>query len=160
MTNKNGRAESTYTVLPLDEETLCSEAMQTMREGIASGKSERKNEPARCWSRGWAITRTPIGIYAICEEGVGPSKTLEEGSLDIEFWFESKPQKTDTGERRTMSIFPELTLSLDSEDAVEYVDITRDPVPLHEWIRTFGSRLEHNYYHWQETLERAHDNDF
>ena len=160
MINKTKRASSEYTVRPLDEETLRSEAMQLIREGITSGKSERKTEPARCWSRGWAITVTPIGTYAICKEGVGPSKTLEEASLDVEFWFQDSPQKTDTGERRTMPMFPELTLSLNYEDAVEYIDLTLDPVPLHEWIREFGSRLEHNYHHWQWTLERAFDNDF
>ena len=149
------RKETDITVIPIDEAELCKQAMEHMRIGVDSGEYKRKEMPGSCWSNKWAIAQTPKGTYAICTEGVGPKTTVEEKPLVIEFWFQSKKKKDEKGfDMWTQGMFPEISSEYSVQELEELA--TGKPVYLHDWIRSFGGRLEHNYWLWINILEKAY----
>ena len=90
----------------------------------------------------WGYVETPAGIYVLCDEGVGDSKPVTADNK-VRFEF-TRAFKTENG--KSFSVVPCLAISLDDQEVKELSVVQR--IPLHEFIRTFGNRLEANYRTW------------
>ena len=90
----------------------------------------------------YGIVRTPNGIYGLCSEGVGSDKPItKENPMTLSFY--SHKEQSD-GVLGGSSMFPVVSLSMYG-DALEK-HIGNEKVNLADFIRSFGSRLESNYY--------------
>lgn len=99
----------------------------------------------------WGIVETPRGLYALCTEGVGNSRPItDEEPLDVDVYVS---KSKDDGEKQFISMYPSASLKLGPEELRSYA--SGDKVPLHDWIRSFGARLEANYSGWRRALEAA-----
>ena len=90
----------------------------------------------------WGYVKRSDGkVFALCTEGVGQSTPITEKSgLEIDFYVGGsfRPQVHQTLLRSELLALP-----------------VAEIVPLHEFIRSFGSRLESNYFQWKSTLEHV-----
>jgi hypothetical protein len=101
----------------------------------------------------WAIMDTPSGVFALCTEGVGPDGPVtDERPLTVEFWASAY---ADADEHTFISMFPSCTQKFGPDELRALA--TGKPVALHDFIRSFGSRLEANYSQWQRLLEKAQE---
>jgi hypothetical protein len=103
---------------------------------------------------------TPEGVYILCTEGVGPKDPLgPDDEFTVDFWLSgSRPERDEQTEDgwKTVgwtSIFPTVTATLTGDEIAE-LPVTEE-LPLHEFIRTFGARLETNFAIWSKTLSSA-----
>ena len=89
----------------------------------------------------------PVGnMFILNTEGVGGSKPVsKEHPVFIEFHA-----SRETGEGRCGSVLPVATAEMQDSDFAD-VPIS-GKVNLTEFIRSFGSRLEHNFYSWHSVL--------
>jgi len=95
----------------------------------------------------WGIVTTQRGIFALTSEGVGPKSPItNDNFLTISFWGE---YKNDDGVSVDCTPFSTLNINLDS---LKEFGIEKE-IPLHEFIRNFGGRLENNYDMWKTMLE-------
>jgi hypothetical protein len=131
-------------VTPIDLSSLEAEAAEwKTKHNEIDGKP-----PVTKAGAGWkfGIVETPQGVYALCDEGVGPvAPVTAENTLTVEFYDKSDPNM--------LAMFPFGTAELDDQDLLALPQ--GEPVNLEEFIRTFGSRLDGNYASWKQTLERA-----
>jgi hypothetical protein len=95
---------------------------------------------------------TPNGVFALCSEGVGSSIPVSvQNPVDVEFYAQG------TGEKgRWSGCFPEAIERLDA-DQLRNLPVSKK-INLAQFIRSFGARLENNYYEWKNLLERAMKN--
>lgn len=144
------RTPSKVAVTPLDLSELQTGAIEYKNKKIASDPDEDK--PRTCVE---ARTISPMGIVeidggvcVICQEGV--SWDVRDGE---DFTFEFYVSTADPAEpdRRFVGMFPEVGLCCSADEIRAMA--TGDPVPLHEWIRVFGDRLETNYRQQRRHLE-------
>ena len=91
---------------------------------------------------------TQDGMFVLCDEGVGNKKPISfEHPYQLEFWRERNE-----GDGIIMEIKPCLLMRFEEADLRACA--TGETQPLHEFIRTFGGRLDSNYM----TFERWLDN--
>ena len=143
MSRHKERDPTDIMVTPLDLSALQQGAVDFANKDVDESQGEvKKCVGARCDTYGVVI----IGddLYPICTEGVGyktPVGDDDDTMLELEFWGRYKTPGQD-GE--SCGIFPFCSQKLNAEEVRGLA--TGEPVNLAEWIRTFGSRLESNYY--------------
>ena len=136
---REARAESIVPVLLLDMDRIAAKVTAEIGDQLAD------NETVRL-SRQFGIVRTERGTFALCTEGVGGTKSIEDAELTIEVHT-----KTHEGENKIRSsLIPRWTFTMDADQVAEYV--TDERVYLHEFIRSFGGRLENNFRSWERAL--------
>jgi hypothetical protein len=90
------------------------------------------------------VVRTARGFIGINSEGVIDAKPVsDENPLEINLYVSHKGG---------CQMFPWTSIKF-VPDQIENL-ISGDPVPLHEFVRSFGSRLESNYYICEDHLNR------
>lgn len=95
----------------------------------------------------WGVVPTERGVYALCDEGVGPSDPITTGDpLQVDVW-------EDCSGEGFISIFPVAQAVIQPDELLTYV--TTETLPLEDFIRTFGARLDANYEQWRRLLESA-----
>jgi len=136
MTRRRERKKSKNVVLVLDFSEKFKELLQHHCEKNGLDPEEHEVSFHHGGDRGIIIT--PNGTYILCHEGVGKEDTIEElGTVEFEM---------DACKKGSMSIFPNYILRL-SADEIKALP-RKESIPLHEFIRTFGRRLECNYNEW------------
>jgi len=149
------REPSTVTVTVLNLESAEAAALDYLRKHAqvdAELGSDVKIPTAVRADERWAIVDTPQGLYALCGEGVGPDRPItDEQPLTVSFYVTAYEGKGDG----FISLAPACETKLGPDDLRERA--TGEQKPLHEFIRSFGARLESNYSAWRRTLEAAHD---
>jgi hypothetical protein len=146
--SRYNRIPSTVVVTPLD----LSDVEESAAEYLTKHREVDGKSAVTKTSTGhtWGIVETPHGIYALCTEGVGPDHPItDEKPLTVELWVR---EYADT-EQDFISMFPACSQKLRPDDLRERA--TGEPVPLEDFIRTFGGRLEANYSGWRVLLEKA-----
>jgi hypothetical protein len=98
----------------------------------------------------WGIVDTPLGLYALCDEGVGRARPVSDEHPALMDIYEDAHQN-EYGETY-LSIVPCATLRATEADLRKAAE-DGEQVPLQEFIRTFGARLDQNYEEWRRTLE-------
>lgn len=134
------KRESNVVVKVLDLSKLEQEAFDYLK------RKNIEESYTRCESRfNWGIVETSNGLYALCDEGVGPGKPItEEHPLFLEFHGKSD---------QSFSLFPIVGSSVNDKELKELP--VKEEKNLANFIRTFGSRLETNFNEWNSTLENA-----
>jgi hypothetical protein len=130
------REATKITVKVLDLAEITSTALEYARENtdIKEGSTCRPDHQ-------WGIVETPKGVFALCAEGVGSKHPVsEKNPLEISFYFACG---------KSFEILPRLSMKL--KDFGE-IPIEKE-INLAEFIRSFGTRLEHNYKVWKHILE-------
>jgi len=90
---------------------------------------------------------TDYGMFILCDEGVGNKEPVsEEHPYQLDFWQERKE-----GDVTRMGIGPCLTMKL--QETIIRECATGKTEPLHEFIRTFGDRLDSNYIHFESHID-------
>jgi len=90
---------------------------------------------------------TDHGIFILCDEGVGNIEPVsDEHPYQLDFWNERKE-----GEVTHMGMMPCLTMKLKETNIRECA--TGEAEPLHEFIRTFGDRLDTNYLNFERHID-------
>lgn len=106
-------------------------------------KGEVPAESMDCREVGYV--QTEKGMFCLCTEGVGDGKPITaDNKLDMDLY----PRWPGT-----MSIIPVGTIEL--TDAEILMLPTKREVPLEDFIRSFGRRLESNYDIWLTALTKA-----
>jgi len=101
----------------------------------------------------WAYVDTDDGLFALCDEGVGPDYpiTNEQGKrLKVDLYEE---YDKDSNGHTAIGMMP-IGQIVFTADEIREMDVQLE-VPLHQFIRKFGSRLECNYYNWKKVLSKA-----
>jgi hypothetical protein len=115
------------------------------KEGVQMPAEVRTGE-------GWGVVEIGDDLYALCTEGVGPDTPVtDEKPLVLDLFV--RRYENDSESERFISMFPAATVKLKPENLREAM--TEQQVPLDEYIRSFGARLESNYEQWRMTLEAA-----
>ena len=137
------RVESTVKVNILDLSSLEENAIKFINENVV--KDGDLAVSANAYGGTHGIVETDEGTYYLCSEGVGmDSPVTNDNPIVLEFHY-----NTESG---GMSIFPACSMKL-TIDKIDEV-IADNYVPLHEFIRSFGSRLEDNYRQWDQKLRK------
>ncbi len=90
---------------------------------------------------------TDDGMFVLCSEGVGNKNPIsEEHPYQLEFFNERKE-----GDVTHMGIGPCLWMRFEEDGLRECA--TGETQPLHEFIRTFGDRLDTNYMNFERWLD-------
>jgi len=98
----------------------------------------------------YGFIETEDGAYVICSEGVGNSSPIsEENPYELHFYTERVDE--DVPGKRFIGIVPSCNVPIKSTDML-YGYATGETTPLHDFIRTFGDRLETNYHNWVRHL--------
>jgi hypothetical protein len=88
---------------------------------------------------------TPQGMYVLCNEGVGNASPM----LDSETYrFDGYVQRD-----HSFAIMPEIASVLTAREIREHD--TGERVPLSEFIRRFGARLDQNHDSWVDAITRS-----
>jgi len=95
--------------------------------------------------REYGYVETSMGVYYLDIEGCGCNDPVDSGHK-MEIWLYEKSESS-------VSIVPITGFRFSVGDLL-LLNVTKE-VPLHEFIRTFGRRLESNYRSWKEELETA-----
>jgi hypothetical protein len=91
---------------------------------------------------------TPKGIFVLSDEGVGSRDPITGANkLKLEFCFTRKISGASA-----MGIIPEMSVELDEASILEKMSV-KETVPLHDFVRRFGARLECNYELWRKAVE-------
>jgi hypothetical protein len=95
----------------------------------------------------YALATRGSATYGICTEGVGSEVPLDnDGNGLVVDW--RGENKTETG--YSFSMFPVARYSFDLDDLAEFE--TGTTVDLADFVRTFGGRLESNFWAWYRLL--------
>ena len=100
-----------------------------------------------------AIHKSKNGhLYSICTEGVGQIVSADE-PIELNFHGSYHVYNED-GEinpnSHTFDMFPFASIELDNEELKSYP--VKEEVDLADFVRTFGARLESNFWLWYNTL--------
>lgn len=121
------------------------------RTDIELGKDDVRLPEGIRLGESYGIVDTARGLYALCTEGVGPDTPVtDEKPLKVDIYV---TKYEGDGEQRFIEMFPKATLSLTPAQLREAK--TEQEIPLDEFIRSFGARLEANYEQWRMLLEVA-----
>lgn len=132
------RAVSTIQVKRLD-------LTHHFEEATAQLRSQGTIKPDETVDSGyhWGVVPTDVGHFILCDEGVGSTKPLEEDGYRIDLYTQAP---------NGFGILPIARMVLDVEEMKKA--LTEEVVPLHEFIRVFGGRLEANYREWSRFFAR------
>jgi len=148
MVNRLNRKPSNLVVQLLDFSPLHIKALE-----YVNAQEVEKGQPLSTACKpmnSYGFIETDDGVYVLCSEGVGSSHPIsEEHPYELDF-FTERIDKDDPS-KRFIGIMPSCTIRLMTNDML-YGHATGDTVPLHDFIRTFGDRLETNYYNWVRHL--------
>ena len=154
MVNRNNRNPSNLVVRLLDFSPLNVSALE-----FVNAQEVEKEQPKSTDCKplnSYGFMETEDGTYVLCSEGVGSSHPLsEEHPYELDFFTERVGE--DNPSTRFIGIMPSCTIKIKTTNMLhDYA--TGDTMPLHDFIRTFGDRLETNYYNWVRHLkgEYAH----
>ncbi len=91
--------------------------------------------------------------YLLSSEGVGTAKSLEEGDyLEVDLRRVKEPDAFPA------SIMPKWIININQATLSQFLEdedlVIVDYVDLADFIRTFGQRLETNFYIWKKKLEK------
>lgn len=94
-------------------------------------------------------------LYTVCIEGVGPETGVTfDDPLYVEFHGSYYERDENTGEinphRHTFDAVPFASCTLDPDELRSYP--IKEEVDLADFIRTFGARLEDNFWMWHKVL--------
>ena len=135
------RIESKYTVHLMDFTHLNDSALEYYNK-------DRDVKATACrtmYRHGFIVTDD--GIFVLCDEGVGNKKPVSmENPYQLEFWQE----RTEDGVTH-MGVAPCLLMRMEEKDLQECA--TGETQLLHEFIRTFGDRLDTNYMNFERWLD-------
>jgi hypothetical protein len=136
------RVPSKYTVQLLDFSQFNDEA-------LGHYNKDRDIKATACKTmNSHGFIDTDDGMFVLCSEGVGNKHPIsEEHPYQLEFFNERKEEGV-----THLGIGPCLLMRFEEDDLRKCV--TGETEPLHEFIRTFGDRLDTNYM----TFERWLDN--
>lgn len=98
--------------------------------------------------REWAMATVPGAgdVYVLNSEGVGPDKPVTEQHKLVVALHGST--KTENGE--SFSMFPDMEATMSLAELTPFM--TEETVDLADFIRSFGGRLESNFWLWHRTL--------
>ena len=137
------RIPSKYTVHLMDFTHLNDSAL----EHYNRNREEKATACKTMYRHGFIVTDD--GMFVLCDEGVGNKKPVSmENPYQLEFFNERKEEGTNT---TYMGIGPCLWMRMEEENLRECA--TGDTEPLHEFIRTFGDRLDTNYMNFERWLD-------
>lgn len=99
----------------------------------------------------WGIVLTPQGSFVLCDEGVGSGPLAD----DDEFQFDgyTRTENPATPNKHSFGIMPVVAETLTVAEIRRLA--TERLVPLHEFIRVFGARLDGNYDEFDRAITRA-----
>lgn len=113
-------------------------------------KDDAYKEATGCRSCRYGIVHTKRGLFALSDEGVGPSDPITaKNKLAVDFWAEAKEPD---GYIEVWG-YPALVSYLDDKDLLELE--TTETVNLGDFIRWFDWRLDGKYDTWRILLEEA-----
>lgn len=136
--NTRGRTTGVM-VEVLDLTDLCNRAVVRLQETDPSVTEVRIDT--------WAKATAPDGtLYLLCSEGVG-TDTTEDDPIEIDIW---KGDRTNEDGSTTFDMFPALSAKLPPSAVAKYP--VSHSVDLADFIRSFGARLESNFWTWHRTL--------
>ena len=139
---KQERKVSQYDVHILDFTPLHKLALQHVNQDKTDDLST-DCKPIRTFG----YVDTPKGKYVLCTEGVGDTNPVStDHVLELEFFSERQEDGV-----THMSIMPNCMIRLPNVDEYD----TGETKPLHEFIRTFGSRLDMNYIEWERFFNKT-----
>jgi hypothetical protein len=129
------RPASSIMVRILDVTTLEESALEYMKS--------HNHEDAIKAETGYrhGIVTTNEGVFHLCDEGVGDDNPITDDN-PVEFFFFQRTENS-------FAMMP--TASIKIGNLSEYV--TDEYIPLNEFIRTFGSRLDSNYFQWERKFQ-------
>ena len=126
----------------LDLSSIFTEALKRVKDtqpGITAINATHK----------WGIVATNRGIFALCDEGVGPNQPVTaEKPLVIDLYADYVID----GQRR-IGLQPLLRANLTDKDLADLP--VKERVNLADFIRRFGHRLEDNFEIWNAALTGA-----
>lgn len=135
--------KSVVIVSVLDMSSLMADALKRLQE-------TKPNAVAVKPISTWGIVATPRGIYALCDEGVGPNKPVtEENPLEVALYGEYQNENGS----KSIDLVPVFNAKLRDKELVEFPVVDR--VNLSDFIRSFGRRLEENFSIWNSVLSKA-----
>ena len=141
------RKASKYEVQLLDFTPLTERA----KEFINQNRSEDKQVTACTvrWTLGYIETNE--GLFILDNDGVGNNHPI---TADKPYGLEIYGERTYTNENgkevTEYDMMPSCRLQLSDKAIRDHA--TGERQPLDEFIRTFGDRLERNYYNWEQHL--------
>lgn len=101
----------------------------------------------------WAVAEKDGHLFAICTEGVGFEVTEEE-PLTLEFHGNYVARDEETGEIKPnvtkFDVMPFGSYDLIPQDLLDYP--VAEEKDLADYVRTFGARLEDNFWLWFKEL--------
>jgi len=150
------RVHTNIEVTPLDLSDAEESALKYLRAhaqaDIDLGKENVRMPSAVRLGWKWGVVDTPVGLYALCTEGVGPDKPIsDENPLEVEYFIEA--YESDPEGSHFIPMFPACQSKLTLDELRPRA--TGEPVNLETWVRSFGARLESNYDGWRKLLEQA-----
>jgi len=96
---------------------------------------------------------TADGMFVLVNEGVGASDPLKDDEKMVIELYASTYENAEHEGSYTFGMFPTVGIQLTPVEIQQRA--TGETVPLHDFIRKFGSRLESNYRMWKNALEAA-----
>ena len=94
---------------------------------------------------------TGEGLFILDNDGVGNNHPITaDKPYTLEFYSERTSTNEEGEESTSLSMMPSCEMKLNDQDLRSHA--TGDTKPLDEFIRTFGDRLERNYYNWEQHL--------
>jgi len=135
------RITSKYTVHLVDFSHLNDVALEHYNK-------DRDTKATACktmYRHGFIVTDD--GMFVLCDEGVGNKKPISmENPYQLDFWQERKEEGV-----THLGVTPCLWMRMEEENLRECA--TGETEPLHEFIRTFGDRLDTNYMNFERWLD-------
>ena len=153
MVNRHNREPSNLEVRLLDFSPLHIKALE-----FVNAQEVEKGQPLSTDCKpmnSHGFIETDDGVYVLCSEGVGSRHPIsEEHPYELDFFTERVDE--DNPGTRFMGIMPSCTIKLMTNDMLYGYD-NGETTPLHDFIRTFGDRLETNYHNWVRHLRGEYD---
>jgi hypothetical protein len=102
----------------------------------------------------WALAVDPAGNhYLVCDEGVG-GEISDDEAYGVDLWDRTEREVKETedgGKAFTLDMMAITTARLKLSDVREHLPVVEE-VDLADFIRTFGARLEDNFWLWHDAL--------
>jgi hypothetical protein len=148
MSTRFPRTASKYNVQLIDFTPLHQQALDYVNQ--AESKDEKPLSTECKPMHRYGFIETDDGVYLMDSEGVGNSRPItKENPYHLSFY--SERQDMDDSSKRYMNVFPACEMPLEEKHLRKHA--TGDTLPLHEFIREFGDRLDTNYMNWERHLD-------
>jgi hypothetical protein len=102
----------------------------------------------------WGRVVVGNDVYVLCSEGVGSNQPIDDGeyAFEVEYWGRLLTDE----DREVLEIYPRIKHTF-TEQEVKHMPI-KEEVPLEQFIRRFGQRLETNFEMWAELFSELVEN--